>query len=132
MSSFQTPNRLSAVLHVPEGKEIIPFGNKILVRLEKIEEKSSGGLFIPESSVCAEQMGHVMGEIVGMGDMAFRDLFDIDKGFIPDIQIGDWITFDRYAGYAFENGNKEMFRIMNDKDVLAIIKDKKILAEVAM
>lgn len=109
---------------------IHPVEYKILVLPDKIDDKSSGGLFLATSAVEKEQHAQERGVLVEIGSLAFGDWED--PGIPPDDdtsvpQEGDKIIYPKYSGIRVhgkdedEFGKPVIYRIMNDKDVVAIV-----------
>ena len=90
-----------------------PIQDRILVRREDAEERTSGGIIIPETS----QEKPSKGTVVAVGDGA-RD----DKGnIIPmTLKIGDKIFFTKWGGTEVKVDGEDLL-IMKESDVLAII-----------
>ena len=85
--------------------------DKILVRPDKVEEKSSGGILIASVTKDREEMAQIRGTIIDMGQTAH--LCPEMKG----IEIGDSVLHARYAGAEFPvNGIR--YRILRAVDVL--------------
>lgn len=90
-----------------------PIQDRILVKREDAEERTSGGIIIPETS----QEKPSKGTVVAVGDGA-RD----DKGnLIPmTLKVGDKIFFTKWGGTEIKVDNEDLL-IMKESDVLAII-----------
>ena len=90
-----------------------PIQDRILVKREDAEEKTSGGIIIPETSQEKPSKGTVM----AVGDGA-RD----EKGnIIPmTLKVGDKIFFTKWGGTEIKIDNEDLL-IMKESDVLAII-----------
>lgn len=93
-----------------------PVEFKILVKLDTVDEKSSGGIIIPATLRDKQQMMQVEATLIAYGGNAFEDW----KGCIPD--AGDHIYVGRAAGYQVRGVDGEKYQLMNDKDIAAIIK----------
>ena len=93
--------------------KIRPLGDRILVKRIQEEEKSKGGIIIPDTAKEKPQQGIV--ESVGAGR---RD----DKGaIIPmDVKKGDKVLFGKYSGSEIKL-NEEEYLIMREEDILGII-----------
>ena len=100
---------------------IVPVEFKVLVKVEVVDDKTSGGLWIPDHALDRQQMAHDRGTLAAVSDMAFGDW----KGTIP--QPGDAVIFNKYAGsvinYQEKGKQREQYRLCNDKDICAIIKE---------
>ena len=93
--------------------KIRPLGDRLLVKRLEEEEKSSGGIIIPDSAKEKPQEGKVVA--VGKGKM-------LDDGkMVPlEIKAGDKILFGKYAGTDVKLDGEEHL-IMREDDVLGII-----------
>lgn len=95
-----------------------PVEYKILVRLDKVEEITKGGIYIPMSLRDKQQMMQVEATLVAVGGNAFEDW----AGKVP--RIGDRIYVAKAAGYAVVGMDGEKYQLMNDKDIAAVIGGK--------
>ena len=86
--------------------KITPLGDRVLVKMEEVEEKTAGGLFIPQTAQEKTQTGTV----VAIGD---------DKDAIT-VKKGDKIMYDKYAGTTVAIDGVEHL-IMKMPDILAVI-----------
>jgi len=102
---------------------IVPVEYKVLIKIDEIDDKSSGGILLPENTREREQMAHDRGTLIEASDMAFSDW----KGLKPE--AGDKVIFNKYAGtviqFRREDRTMSRFRLCNDKDVCAVIKEAK-------
>ena len=89
-------------------------GAKIIVAIEPPEEKTAGGIVMVEAFNRAEQDTISIGELVDVGEVAFDDMYDVEK--FP--RTGATVYFVKYAGKEIKCGEK-FYRIMNDTDVFA-------------
>jgi len=92
---------------------IKPLYDRILVKREKAEEITAGGIIIPDTSKEKPSKGTVIA--VGEGNRN-------DKGeTIPlTVKVGDKVLFTRFSGTEFKNGDEELL-IMKEIDILGII-----------
>lgn len=87
-----------------------PFGPRVLVKRIQGEEKTSGGIIIPDASKDKTQTGMVLA--VGAGKK------DTQGNVVPlDVKVGDHVYFGKYAGA--EAGNDHL--IINEDDILGIV-----------
>lgn len=101
---------------------INPVEYKVLIEPEKVDDKSKGGMWLPDSARVREQYQVDRGIVVRMGGLAFSDW----DGEIP--QIGDKVIFEKYAGALIPTPGKRMEdcpRLCHDKDISAILKEQK-------
>lgn len=83
---------------------IKPLGERVLVKMDKVEEKTAGGIFIPQTAQEKTQIAVV--EAIG------------DE--VKTVKVGQKILHDKYAGTSVKMDGEE-YLILNIKDVLAII-----------
>ena len=97
--------------------KIRPLHDRVVVkRLESDEEeKTSGGLFIPDSAKEKPQKGEVVA--VGAGKK------NEDGKVSPlDVKVGDKILFGKYSGNEIKVDAEECL-IMREDEILAILED---------
>jgi chaperonin GroES len=96
---------------------LYPVEYKVLVKPVKVETKTAGGLFLPDSAVEKEEFAKAQGEIVAVGYIAFTDPDWMEKP-----KVGDFVLFDKYAGSLVEGTDGEVYRLINDKEIGAVVK----------
>ena len=90
-----------------------PLHDRVLVRRVESEEKTAGGLIIPDSA--KEQPSE--GEVVAVGAGARDD----DGDRIPmDVKAGDRILFGKWSGTEITLDGEELL-IMKESDIMGII-----------
>ena len=99
--------------------KIKPTEFKVLIKPDKVDGQTSGGLFLPDSARDKQQFSVDRGEVVAVGEGFFRDL----PGPIPN--IGDRVIFNRYAGslITIDEDGRTDYRLCNDKDICAIVEE---------
>ncbi|HIU62224.1 MAG TPA: co-chaperone GroES [Candidatus Caccalectryoclostridium excrementigallinarum] len=93
---------------------IKPLFDKIVVEAVESEEKTAGGLFLPDSAKEKPQSAKVLA--VGPGGMVDG------KEVTMQIKVGDVILYNKYAGSDFKLDGKEV-TILRQSDVLAVLID---------
>jgi co-chaperonin GroES (HSP10) len=88
-----------------------------MVRPESFEEKTEGGIIIPESSREREEMGHVKAKLVAVGSQAFEDIEEKSQRPVE----GMTVTIARYSGYLIKGKDGLNYRIINDTDIVAVL-----------
>ncbi len=86
--------------------KITPLGDRVLLSLEKTEEKTKSGLFIPETAQEKTQTGVVR----AVGD---------DKDAIK-VKPGDKVMYDKYAGTSIKVDDVDHL-VIRMEDVIAIV-----------
>ncbi len=95
--------------------EIKPLGDRIVVKPLEAENKSKGGIVLPDTAKEKPQEAKVMA--VGKGKM-------LDNGTIqaPEVKVGDKVLFGKYSGNEITTKEGEELLILREEDILAIIK----------
>ena len=91
-----------------------PLGDRVLVkRIEEDEQKSAGGIIIPDTAKEKPQKG----KIVAVGSGRITD----DGKHIPmEVKEGDEVLFGKYSGTEVKIDGEE-YLIMHESDILGII-----------
>jgi chaperonin GroES len=93
--------------------KVVPLQDRIVVSRIDSEEKTAGGIIIPDTAKEKPQEGKVIA--VGPGKR------DKDGKLIPlDVKAGDRVLFAKWAGTEFKTGGKE-YMIMKEDDILGVI-----------
>ena len=90
-----------------------PLHDRVVVRRLEGEEKSKGGIIIPDTAKEKPQEG----EIVAVGPGA-RD--DAGTLVAPDVKVGDHILFGKWSGTEVKIDGEELL-IMKESDVMGVI-----------
>ena len=93
--------------------KIRPLGDRILVKRVKEEEKSKGGIIIPDTAKEKPQEGKVVA--VGKGKMT-----EAGKLVTPEVKAGDTILFGKYSGSEVTVEGEEHL-IMREDDVMGVL-----------
>jgi len=95
------------------GMKIQPLGDRVVIRREESEERTAGGLYLPDSA----KNKPARGVVISVGDGRVLDDGTRSKF---QIQEGDRVIFLSYAGEEFKIGDNE-FLLMRESDILAVI-----------
>ena len=90
-----------------------PLADRIIVKATQAEEKTAGGILLPDSAQEKPQQGEVIA--VGPGK-----LLDSGKTEPMDVKVGDKIYYAKYGGTEVKLGADE-FIILRQDDVLAVV-----------
>ena len=90
-----------------------PLHDRVVVKRIDAEEKSSGGIIIPDTAKEKPSQGEVIA--VGPGG---RD--DAGKIIPMDLKVGDRILFGKWSGTEVKIDGKELL-IMKESDIMGII-----------
>ena len=90
-----------------------PLHDRVLVRRVKEEEKTRGGIIIPETAQEKPQEG----EVIGVGPGA-RD--EDGERIELDVKVGDRILFGKWSGTEVKIDGEELL-IMKESDIMGVI-----------
>jgi chaperonin GroES len=90
-----------------------PLNDRVVVRRVEEEEKTAGGIIIPDTA----KEKPVQGEVISVGNGKLME----DGSRRPlDVKAGDLVLFSKYAGTDIKVEGEELL-IMREDDILAII-----------
>lgn len=95
-------------LLIMERSNLKPIGDRIVIKAAAAEEKTVGGIIIPDTAKEKPQKGEVIA--VGPGK----------DGNLMHVKVGDTVLYGKYAGQQIEIYGEE-YLIMREDDVLAIL-----------
>ena len=90
-----------------------PLHDRVLVRRVEAEEKTAGGIIIPDSA----KEKPAEGEIVAVGNGSKAE----DGKVTPlDVKVGDRVLFGKWSGTEVKVGGEDLL-IMKESDILGVI-----------
>src|ERR1044071_2039022 len=89
-----------------------PLGDRVVVRRLAEEQKSSGGILIPDTAQEKPQEGEVLS--VGPGA-----LDDNGKRVVPEVKAGNFVLFGKWSGTEVKVDGEELL-IMKESDIMGI------------
>ena len=94
--------------------KLVPLGDRVVVKPIEQEEKTKGGIVLPDTAKEKPQEGEVLA--VGSGRM-------LENGErVPlEVKVGDRVVFAKYGGTEVKL-NGETYTILRESDILAIVK----------
>lgn len=93
--------------------KLVPLGDRIVVQREQSQEKTSGGIFLPDSA----KDKPTRGKVVSVGD---GRVLDNGSRSTLQVKVGDYVLFTSYAGENIELDGEE-YLLMSENEVLAIV-----------
>ena len=93
-----------------------PLHDRVVVRRVKSEEKTAGGIIIPDTAQEKPQEGEVVAAGPGARDEA-------GKLVPPDVKVGDRILFGKWSGTEVKLDGEELL-IMKESDIMGIVEGK--------
>jgi len=88
-----------------------PLDDRVIVKAAESEEKTVGGILLPDNAKEKQQKGSVLA--VGPGK-----LLDSGERGTLSVKVGDTILFGKYAGNDVKVNGQEL-KIMRESDILA-------------
>ena len=93
--------------------KIKPLSDRVVIEPIEAEEKTSGGIFLPDTAKEKPQMG----KVVAAGPGKTSDSGDLIK---MEVKVGDKVLYGKYSGTEVTFDNKE-YLIVRESDILAIV-----------
>lgn len=97
-----------------EKQKIQPLGDRVLVEPLEAEDKTAGGIVIPDTAKEKQQKGRVIA--IGKGRVS-------EEGKLTplEVKVNDQVLFGRYSGTEVKIGASD-YLIVKEDDILGIIK----------
>lgn len=99
----------------------IPVEFNVVVYPDPVEETTKGGIILTHTTKEADQYATQEGTLIAISSLAFTYADWPEDARLP--QPGDRILFARYAGNMYDGPNGKKYRVIKDKDILAIKED---------
>jgi chaperonin GroES len=90
-----------------------PLGDRVFIKVSASEEKTAGGILLPDTAKEKPQVG----EVVAIGPGKRNDDGTRQE---PDIKVGEKVLYSKYAGTDVKLGTEE-YVLLSEKDILAIV-----------
>jgi len=91
-----------------------PLGDKVIVKRKNEEEKTAGGIVLPDTA----KEKPLEGEVVSVGP---GKVLDNGQRSPMEVKAKDSILFAKYGGTEVKHGGED-YIILDERDILAIIK----------
>jgi len=103
----------------PSG--INPTEYKVLIQPIVVDEKTKGGIILPDEFKGREQFAQMQGILIAVSPLAFTYADDEAWGGSPKPKPGDRVFFAKFAGAPVKGIDGKDYRIVNDRDVAAVL-----------
>lgn len=90
-----------------------PLGDRVFVKVSPSEERTAGGILLPDNAKEKPQVG----EVVAVGSGKRNDDGSRQE---PEVKIGDKVLYSKYAGTDVKLGTEE-YILLSEKDILAVV-----------
>ena len=97
-------------LSVSTGK---PLCDRVFVKVSEAEEKTAGGIILPDNAKEKPQVG----EIVSVGSGKLNDKGERQP---MEVQVGNKVLYSKYAGTDIKLGGDD-YVLLSEKDILAVV-----------
>ena len=90
-----------------------PLADRVVIRPSPAEEKTKGGIILPDTA----KEKPVIGEVVAVGP---GKVGDDGKKILPEVKAGDKVLYGKYSGTEVTVDGEE-YLIMREADIFAIV-----------
>jgi chaperonin GroES len=94
--------------------KIQPLGDRVVVEREEAQEKTAGGIVLPDTAKDKPQKG----KVVAVGD---GRITKDGKRRELQVKVGNSVLFTSYAGDEFKMDDGKKVLLMREDDILAVI-----------
>ena len=93
--------------------KIKPLGDRVVIRPVEAEEKTKGGIILPDTA----KEKPVVGEVVAAGPGRKSD---DGKIVVLEVKVGDKVLYGKYSGTEVTVDSQELL-IMRESDIFAVV-----------
>lgn len=93
--------------------KIKPLADRVVIKPSAAEEKTKGGIILPDTA----KEKPVVGEVVAVGPGKFTE---DGKKITPEVKVGDKVLYGKYSGTEVTIDGDE-YLIMRESDIFAIM-----------
>ncbi len=93
--------------------KIKPLGDRVVIKPAEAEERTKGGIILPDTA----KEKPVVGEVVAVGP---GKVADDGKPIIMEVKVGDKVLYGKYSGTEVTIEGDE-YLIMREADIFAIV-----------
>lgn len=104
-----------------------PAGHRVLVRPDRVEETTRGGIVLPEVTKERDQRATQQGTVLEIGPSAWKEHWEGK----PWAKVGDRVIFTRYAGVDLSYEARQLIdpsadrlTVINDEDVVYVLEER--------
>lgn len=92
---------------------VTPLADRVFVKVSASEEKTAGGILLPDTAKEKPQVG----EVVAVGPGKVKE----DGSRVPmEVKVGDKVLYSKYAGTDIKLGGED-YVLLSEKDILASV-----------
>lgn len=97
-----------------------PLDVRVLVKPDAVEEKTKGGIILPDEHRDREKMAMLKGTLVAVGVNAWEEAASRSAAFVRP-EPGARVLIAKYGGIALTGDDGADYRLMNDEDVIGLL-----------
>ena len=90
-----------------------PLGDRVVLKVQKEEEQSIGGIVIASNA----KEKPTTGEVIAVGN---GRILDNGQRVEPEVKVGQSVVFDKYAGPEVKYEGEE-YLVIRENDIIAVI-----------
>lgn len=90
-----------------------PLGDRVVLKVQKEEEQSIGGIVIASNA----KEKPTTGEVIAVGN---GRILDNGQRVEPEVKVGQSVVFDKYAGSEVKYEDEE-YLVIRENDIIAVI-----------
>lgn len=90
-----------------------PLGDRVVLKVQKEEEQSIGGIVIASNA----KENPTTGEVIAVGN---GRILDNGQRVEPEVKVGQSVVFDKYAGSEVKYESEE-YLVIRENDIIAVI-----------
>ncbi len=104
---------------------IVPFDKRVLVLHDLVEEKTKGGIILPDQERDKHKYAQTKATVIALGELCFAEAkydaaqFGITAPVFPE--AGDRVLVGRYTGNVYKGDDGKDYVIINDSDIIAFL-----------
>lgn len=102
---------------MPNESGLSPVEYNIVVRMDPVEERTAGGLYLPQTKTDRDELSADEGTIVAVSPHAFSYA---EWGEVVPPAVGDRILMAQFDGRIWKRGG-QTYRLIKDKSVIAVV-----------
>jgi chaperonin GroES len=90
-----------------------PLGDRVFIKVSPAEEKTAGGILLPDNAKEKPQVG----EVIQVGPGKRKDDGEYSS---LEVKVGDSVLYSKYAGTEVKLAGEE-YVLLSEKDILAVV-----------
>jgi chaperonin GroES len=97
-----------------------PVEYNVVIAPETVEDKTAGGIFLPDQTKETDELAAVKGRLVAVSPLAFTYEREWPPGSRKP-QAGDVVIYGKYQGILIKGEDGREYRLMKDSHIAAVI-----------